>query len=74
MSDYGVGDRVRIDIPDETDSDHRRYHGRHGTIIAVIPASPETPSGEDVVRFRVDLDAGSYADFSVRDLRPPITG
>jgi ribosomal protein L21E len=29
------GDRVRIDIPDETDPDHALYHGEHGTVVAI---------------------------------------
>jgi hypothetical protein len=28
--DLSEGDRVRIDIPDETDPDHDAYHGVHG--------------------------------------------
>ena len=33
MSEYHIGDRVRIDIPDETDPDHDRYHGEHAQIV-----------------------------------------
>ena len=36
MSEFGQGDRVRIDIPDETDPDHEQYHGQHGTVIKII--------------------------------------
>jgi len=30
---YHLADRVRIDIPDETDSDFR-FHGEHGMILS----------------------------------------
>jgi hypothetical protein len=36
MSEFHVGDRVRIDIPDETDPDHERYHGEHGQIVDIL--------------------------------------
>lgn len=32
---FEEGDRVRIEIPDETDRDYNRLHGRHGEIIAI---------------------------------------
>ena len=38
MTDYQfeMGDHVRIDIPDEMDSDYSRLHGRHSEIIAIL--------------------------------------
>lgn len=81
---WSVGDRVRVDIPDETDSRHHEFHGRHGTIIATIPDT-ETPTDaaplqdEDfdsdgmVERFRVAFDDDGTGDFTATDLRPPIT-
>ncbi len=33
---FEEGDRVRIDIPDETDPDYNRHQGRHGEIIAIL--------------------------------------
>lgn len=33
---YEAADRVRIDIPDETDPDYDRFHGRHGEIVAIL--------------------------------------
>ena len=35
MERFTEGDRVRIDIPDETDVDYR-YHGDHGIIIEAL--------------------------------------
>lgn len=68
------GDRVRIDIPDESDPDHDRYHGKHGKIISVIPdaGNSSTRDSRDADLFRVEFDGGDFADFSRRDLRPPI--
>jgi hypothetical protein len=68
------GDRVRVDIPDETDPDHDRHHGRHGSIIAIIPDDAESITGNetDADLFRVEFDDGEYADFRRLDLRPPI--
>ena len=73
MQEYDVGDRVRVDIPDETHADHDRYHGRHGTIIAVIPRGTDETDDVTANRLRVDFDDSGYADFRVEDLRPPIT-
>jgi ribosomal protein L21E len=33
---FDEGDRVRIDIPDETDPDFEAYHGETGEVVAVI--------------------------------------
>jgi hypothetical protein len=63
----GNGDRVRIDIPDETDPDHKLYHGKHGEVISVI--SDDT---EDSDIYRIDLDTGGTFDARIWDLRPPI--
>lgn len=70
---FGVGDRARIDIPDETDPDHR-YHGRNGEIIAIIPdnASSVTGAEQDDGIYRVELGTGETVDVRSRDLRPPI--
>jgi hypothetical protein len=35
-----VGDRVRIDIPDETDPDYNRLHGRRGEIVVILRMTP----------------------------------
>jgi len=73
MESFTQGDRVRVDIPDETDHDHDQYHGLHGTVSDVI----EDEAGEIIGNeragtiFRVELENGETADFRWRDLRPP---
>ena len=54
MSEYHVGDRVRIDIPDETDPDHDRYHGKHGKIVDIFEdeAGKLTGDGRDSIIYR----------------------
>jgi len=75
MSDHQFeeGDRVRIDIPDETDPDYNRLHGRHGEIIAILAddAGAVTGDDRDAVLYRVQLDDGTKTDVRWRDLRPP---
>lgn len=68
-----VGDRVRIDIPDETDPDFR-HHGDNGEVIAVIEdeASSVTGGRQDDNLYRIHLDSGDTIDVRRRDLRPPI--
>ena len=68
MKDTSVGDRVRIDIPDEKDPDHKMYHGKHGEVIAVIPDDTE---GSDI--YRIEVDVGGTFDARAWDLRPPIS-
>jgi ribosomal protein L21E len=69
----GKGDRVRIDIHDETDPDHDEYHGQHGTVVEVLfdDANEETGDSQDATIYRVELDDGTRADFRWRDLRQP---
>lgn len=72
MRRFDTGDSVRIDVPDETDPDHDRLHGRHGTVIGII--SDDAGAVTDDVRegylFRVELDEGETVDVRWRDLRP----
>lgn len=74
MSDFSIGDRVRVDIPDTTDPDFDRYHGEHGTIVKTVDDDANEITGEDRDRtiFRLKFDNGETADFRRRDLRPPI--
>jgi len=66
------GDRVRIDIPDETDPDHEQYHGRQGMVVKELQDHAGESSGDerDSTLYRVELDDGRVADFRWRDLRP----
>jgi hypothetical protein len=72
MQRFGPGDRVRIDIPDESDPDYDRYHDSRGTVIDVSEdaASDLTGDPRDAVQYRVELDTDRVADFRWRDLRP----
>jgi len=67
------GDRVRIDIPDETDPDYDRFHGCYGKIVDTIEDDADTVTGDtrDAVLYRVQLDDGTETDVRWRDLRPP---
>lgn len=72
MKRFEPDDQVRIDIPDETDPDHDRYHGRLGTVVAVgtDDAGATTGDERDSTLYRVELEDGTVADFRWRDLRP----
>ncbi|SEL20226.1 hypothetical protein [Haloferax larsenii] len=74
MSGFAEGDRVRIDIPDESDPDFDRYHGTHGVVEDVMDDNAGTVTGNDRDSkiFRVKLDSGETIDFRWRDLRPPV--
>ncbi len=66
-------ERVRIDIPDETDPDHR-LHGDHGRIMTIIrdDAGIETGDTRDSLIYRVRTDDDHTVDVRWRDLRPPL--
>lgn len=74
MQGFVVGDRVRIDIPDETDPDHEVYHGSHGQVIEILSDAGHSVTGDerDSLLYRIDLDSGETVDFRWRDLRPPV--
>lgn len=74
MQEFSRGDRVRIDIPDETDLDHQAYHGQHGRIVSVLNDDADAVTGDsrDSEFYRVALETGEEIDFRWRDLRPPI--
>lgn len=74
MSEFTIGDRVRVDIPDTADPDFDRYHGEHGEIVEKIDddAAEITGDDRDETIYRVEFDTGKTADFRLRDLRPPI--
>lgn len=74
MPGFTVGDRVRVDIPNEVDPDHDRFHGRHGTIVEILEddAAEETGHEQDAYLFEIEFDSGDTMDFRGRDLRPPL--
>ncbi len=74
MERFSEGDRVRIDIPDETDLDHQEYHEEHGQVVAVLSDDVDslTADERDALLYRVAFDSGGTADFRWRDLRPPL--
>jgi ribosomal protein L21E len=74
MPDFSPGDRIRIDIPDETDADHNQYHGREGTITDVLADDADIETGDrgDAGIYRIELDDGTSVDMRQRDLRPPL--
>jgi ribosomal protein L21E len=74
MPRFEEGDRVRVDIPDETDADHDAFHGEHGTVVAILKDDAGMTTGDDRDNelFRVELDEGETIDFRQRDIRPPI--
>lgn len=74
MHRFEVGDRVRIDIPDESDADHERFHGEHGTIVSILEDDTGEVTGEeqDSRLLRIEFDSGQTMDFRRHDLRPPL--
>lgn len=72
MRRFDIGDTVRIDIPNETDPDHERLHGRRGTVVEVISDDAGAVTGDERERylFRVELDDEETVDVRWRDLRP----
>ena len=74
MHRFTEGDRVRVDIPDETDPDHERYHGVRGTVVVVVEDDADSVTGDvrEAAIFRVELDSGETTDFRWRDLRPSL--
>jgi len=74
MEQFTEGDRVRVDIPDETDPDHDFYHGVHGTVVEVLDDDAGAVRGDDRDGsiFRVELETGKTMNFRCRDLWSPL--
>ena len=74
MQRFTEGNRVRIDIPDESDIDYERFHGEHGTIVSVLSDDTGSVTGneQDSQIYRIQFDSGETMDFRRHDLRPPI--
>ena len=73
MSCLKIGDRIRVDITDETDLDHY-MHGEHGRITNIIEDDAGATTGDerDSTIYQVELDNGGTVDLRWRDLRPPL--
>jgi len=58
MQRFSEGDRVRVDIPDETDPDYELYHVTHGRVIEVLTHDADSVTGDtrDKHVYRVALD------------------
>lgn len=71
VSRFGVGDRVRVDIPDEMDPDFG-YHRERGEVVAVHEDEVENVTGDERDRYLYDvrLDDGTTVSLRWRDLRP----
>jgi len=74
MGRFSEGDRVRVDIPDETDPDFRSYHGKHGTVTEILNdnAGEITQDERDSYLYRVEFESGETMDFRSYDLRAPL--
>ena len=74
MQRFSEGDRVRVDIPDETDPDYEPFHGKHGEVLEVLEddAGEVTGDEREGAIFTVEFETGETADFRWRDLRPPL--
>ena len=74
MSQYDVGERVRIDIPDESDPDHEQYHGEHGQIADILEDEAGSLTGDErgSTIYRVAFSTGGEIDPQHQLIRPPI--
>lgn len=72
MRRFETGDKVRVDIPDETDPDYDRLHGRKGVIVDILEDDAESTTGDirDSHLFSVELQDGTIVQLRWRDLRP----
>lgn len=64
MQRFPKRDRVRVDIPDETDLDHQEYHEGHGRTVAVVTDDMDsfTVGEQNSQLYRVAFDSGEAAD------------
>jgi len=73
MNRFCEGDRVRIDIPNESDPDFDRLHGEIGDVVGILEddAGINTGDERDSVLYRVSLaENDTVVDVRWRDLRP----
>lgn len=73
-SEFNIDDQIRVDIPDEADSDHDRYHGKHGRVVDILEDEAGTLTGDerDSTIYRVELNDGEELDLRHQSIRPPI--
>jgi len=74
MSAFEPGDRVRADIPDESDPDFE-WHGEHGTVVTILEDDANELTGDegDGALCRINFEqADTQVDFRHRDLRLPL--
>lgn len=74
MPDYHAGDRVKIDLPNESNPNHDPYHEEHGTIVDSLEDDSNTLGGDeqDSNIYRIHLDAGEKLEIRHLVIRPPI--
>ena len=72
MRRFEEGDAVRVDLPDETDPDHDRLHGRTGVVVETLEDDAGQTTGDlrDSHLFMVELQNGDVEHLRWRDLRP----
>lgn len=70
-SDFTPGTRVRINIPNESDSGHTLFHGRKGTVLSRIGKADCMARPDLRVQnlYRIELDDGTKAVFARSDLQ-----
>lgn len=71
MGSYGLGDRVRIIIPDASDPDHQ-YHGKVGTVVEInmdcLGGLTGNPDDSYIYTIELDDEELGIMDFRYRDL------
>ncbi len=72
MNRFSIGERVRVDIPNQDDPDFERLHGRTGEIVDLIEddAGQSTGDERDSILYRVEIADGETVDLRWRDVRP----
>lgn len=68
MERFSEGDRIRVDIPDETDPDYELCHGTHGRVVAVLTDDAEVVADiERMIDERKEALEIVESDFLIRD-------
>ncbi len=74
VSQFSIGEEVRIDIPDKTDPDFEEYHGRSGQVVNIFRDNLRmaTERSSDGFLYTIRFDDGTTQSFREKDLRPTI--